>query len=166
MRSLGALELFNATWIPLVVVFHWVPLDLQSWLVRAPSLVLVTYILIQGGLYWVLKAHALQAGKRQMPGFFLPLFLFFQRSNLVLFGGYFVLLIAVSIQGNFELADIFWGVGLFAFALLEHVNYYAYQLMHDTFNDILRLCRTRRLRRAALRQDLEFHIIRSSQGES
>lgn len=163
---MGALELFNAAWIPLVAVFHWVPLDLQSWLVRAPSLVLVTYILIQGGLYWVLKANAVQDGRRQMPDFFLPVFWFFQHSNQILFGGYLVLLTTISIQGNVDLADIFWGVGLLTFALLEHVNYYSYQLMHDTFSDLQRLCRTRRLRRAALRQDLDFHIIRTAQGES
>jgi hypothetical protein len=46
------------------------------------------------------------------------------------------------------------GLGLWLFALLEHVNYFHVQLSHQTRADLARLVRTRRLRRSHLSRDM------------
>ena len=52
-------------------------------------------------------------------------------------------------------ADLAWAYGLLAFAVLEHVNYYHYQLMYDTRAAFASLRRNGRLRKAALGLDLQ-----------
>ncbi|MEV4892856.1 hypothetical protein AB0K48_26090 [Nonomuraea sp. NPDC055795] len=51
-------------------------------------------------------------------------------------------------------AQVWPGVALWVFALLEDVNFFHLQLMHDTRADLAHLMMTRRLRRSHLALDL------------
>lgn len=46
------------------------------------------------------------------------------------------------------------GASLLVLAVLEHVNYFHVQLMHDTRSDLRRLWRSKRLRKSHLARDL------------
>ena len=54
-------------------------------------------------------------------------------------------------------ADLWWSCGVLAFAVLEHINYYHYQLMYDTRGAFDYVRRNGRLRKAALGLDLRRH---------
>ena len=53
--------------------------------------------------------------------------------------------------------DLWWSCGLLTFAVLEHINYYHYQLMYDTRGAFDYVRRNGRLRKAALGLDLRRH---------
>ena len=58
-------------------------------------------------------------------------------------------------QATASPADLWWSWGLLAFVVLEQLNYYHWQLMYDTRAGFAYLQRNGRLRKAALRLDLE-----------
>ncbi len=61
----------------------------------------------------------------------------------------------MRVKSGAAVSDIGWSGGLLVFAVLEHINYYSYQLMYDTSEAIDGLWRNRRLRKAALAIDLK-----------
>ncbi|MER7128156.1 hypothetical protein ABT338_04230, partial [Streptosporangium saharense] len=63
-----------------------------------------------------------------------------------------------GIAGGASGTQVWPGPALWVFAVLEHVNYFHVQLMHDTRADLARLVRTRRLRRSHLARDLARRI--------
>lgn len=155
LRSLRTLEAFNVVWVPASLAYLWRTMGAEGWLLRSGAVAIVAYILVQGAIYWQMKLNAVIRGERGLPGYFPALFNFFRRSNLWLFIAYGILVAVVIARGALDSRDLAWGIGLYGFAILEHVNYYAYQLMHDSRNDRRYLARHRRLRRAALRDDLD-----------
>jgi hypothetical protein len=62
--------------------------------------------------------------------------------------------LATLLSGRASMTDAACSASLLAFATVEHVNYSAWQLMHDNVNDLRYLRRHRRLRRAPLAEDL------------
>ncbi|MPQ57782.1 hypothetical protein [Duganella sp. FT27W] len=147
MEALAAIVLpiiFILDWRKSVTGGHW-PLGLSA-------LFSVSYLLLQGALYWQLKHRALSASA-PLPRYFDRLFSGFKVSNLMLFCAValgFITQLA-SAGWNIQLA---WPLGIFLFAVLEHINYYHYQLMYDTFASVRYVLRNRRLRKAALGVDL------------
>jgi hypothetical protein len=131
---------------------HW-PLGLSA-------LFSVSYLLLQGALYWQLKHSALSASA-PLPNDFEWLFSAFNGANLVLFGGV-ALGFAVEIGRAGWGAQLAWPLGIFLFAVLEHINYYHYQLMYDTSASVRYVLRNRRLRKAALGVDLSHRAGRSA----
>ena len=123
-----------------------------AWELRIASLVVVSYILLQGALYWHLKIRSIDA-RLPLPAWFWPLFKGFKWSNVVAMLAVLAGLIAGSL-GAASRVDLAWAWGLLAFALLEHINYYHYQLMYDTRAIFANLRQNGRLRRAALGVDL------------
>lgn len=114
---------------------------------------LVSYLLLQGALYWQLKHRALTKATK-LPDYFGPLFKGFKRSNLVLFCGVGIAFILQLLSGGWD-ARLAWPLGIYLFAVLEHINYYHYQLMYDTSNAVRYVVHNRRLRKAALGGDLK-----------
>jgi hypothetical protein len=125
-----------------------------AWALRLPGLLLVSFLLLQGTLYWHLKLRSVR-DRTALPGWFCPVFRALRASS--------VAGIALAAAGAGVLwragvggpADLGWAAGLLGFAGLEHVNYYHRQLMHDTAADWRYLRRHRRLRRAPLAVDLD-----------
>lgn len=120
-----------------------------AWELRIASLAVVSYILLQGALYWHLKIRSVDA-RLPLPAWFYPLFKGFKWSNVLVMGG----VLAAGSLGSASCVDLAWAGGLLAFALLEHINYYHYQLMYDTRAIFASLCKNGRLRKAALGLDL------------
>lgn len=119
-----------------------------DWSARIPPLVLVCCILAQGAAYWALKYRQYAHGA-VLPLWFPGLFRFFRGLNVV-----GLAVAAVAVWRGVTTTDLAWGVGLWVFAGLEHINYYHLQLMYDTRGAVRRLRRTRRLRRPMLANDI------------
>ena len=118
----------------------------------APALALVCYLLLQGVLYWHLKLGSV-VRRQPLPAYFQPLYRVLKQANLPLIAavaGFVAVTSAAATK-----ADLAWAYGLLAFAVLEHVNYYHYQLMYDTRAAFASLRRNGRLRKAALGLDLQ-----------
>jgi hypothetical protein len=146
-------EAFAAVALPVVFSMVWEASDDPvAWAMRSAAMATVVYILLQGMLYWQLKLRSTVL-RQPLPAYFQPLYRFFKYSNVVAIAGV-AMFIALAGGGS---ADLWWSCGLLAFAVLEHINYYHYQLMYDTRGAFDYVRRNGRLRRAALGLDLRRH---------
>jgi hypothetical protein len=153
LKYLRSRELMAAVLLPAVIVWRWLDRGGDiAWGVRLGALFLLAYILVQGGLYWHLKLQSL-ARQQRLPAWFPRLFRAFAYSNLFAIAAIVAALLSIGRSGLSD-PDIGWTAGLLAGAVLEHINYYHYQLMYDTRASFGHLLRNRRLRKAALRIDL------------
>ena len=152
VRHLRGWEAFNVVFLP--ALFLWLWRDAApAWRLRLPPLLMVVALLAQGTLYWHLKLGALRH-RAPLPSWFCAAFRAWRTAS---FAGLALVLAAVVlgvVRGVGRGADVAWSVGLLAFALLEHVNYYHVQLKHDSAADLAYLRRHRRLRPAPLATDL------------
>lgn len=154
LRYLRNWELANVVLVPAAVALIWRGTGDTAavWLLRWIGLGFVSYLLLQGGVYWHLKLRMARRADHAMPAWFAPVFSTLRRTNPVLMIGTAAYMIgADSIAPD----DRAWGVVVLALAYVEHVNYYVRQLMHDTEADMAYLRRYRRLRYAPLRRDLD-----------
>lgn len=146
IRSLAVLELVN------------VPLQTGIWfgLVGVPVTVanlvgfgLFALLLVQGAAYWAAKTRQLRAHARHPEG------LRALRAARAVDPG--LLAAGLLFTGFAVAAGPGWaswpGFGFAAFAVLEYVNYFHVQLMHDTAADLKRLGRVG-FRRSHLARDL------------
>ena len=155
LRVLRNVESANVVFLPAAFVVLWSGADQPvNWSLRLLALAVVVYILIQGSFYWHLKLRAV-TNRNGLPVYFASLFRFFKRSNVAAAAGMSLFIVLAALTGRATPVDVVWSAGLTLFAVLEHVNYYAYQLTHDSINDLAYLWRHRRLRRSALAKDLE-----------
>jgi hypothetical protein len=161
MTYLRNAEAFSCVALPALLVLLWRrSVATVDWEMRTAALVLVCFLLLQGVLYWHLKWRAI-IGRRPFPAYFQPLYRFFQYTNVLL-----IVAIGVFIAVQSAIAstsDLLWSGGLLMFGVLEHINYYHYQLMYDTRATVAYVQRNGRLRRAALGLDLERRKASSAQ---
>lgn len=150
---LRGMEALAAVVLPIIFILDWRKSATGvHWPLGLSALFSVSYLLMQGALYWQLKHRALSASA-PLPNYFERLFNAFKASNLVLLGGV-ALGFAAQIGGEGWNPQLAWPLGIFLFAVLEHINYYHYQLMYDTSASVRYVLRNRRLRKAALSVDL------------
>lgn len=153
LKYMRWVEAASAFVLPLLFWNNWYQRSGHfAWELRIASLAVVSYILLQGALYWHLKIRSIDA-RLPLPAWFWPLFKGFKWSNVVAMGAVLAALIAGCL-GSAARVDLAWAWGLLAFALLEHINYYHYQLMYDTRAIFASLRQNGSLRRAALGVDL------------
>ena len=154
MKYLRNAEAFCCFALPAIFCFDWqrsaAPV---AWGMRGAALVLVSYILLQGVLYWHLKLQSV-VQRQPLPAYFQPLYRFFKYSNCLIIGAA-AAFIAPMAGASASAADLAWSYGLLALAALEQINYYHYQLMYDTRAAFAYLRRNGRLRKAALGLDLK-----------
>jgi hypothetical protein len=138
--------------LPAVIIWTWGKTGEEiAWGLRIAALTLLAYILVQGTFYWHLKIKLIEEQK-PFPSYFQGLFRAFKLSNLIAIGA---VLVMIWIDRNaLSEADIGWSATLLAGAVLEHINYYHYQLMYDTRAAFGYLRRNKRLRKAALGIDM------------
>ena len=154
LRYLRNAEALIAIALPAALVAHWTQGEQPiAWPLRTSGLVLVSALLLQGALYWHLKLRSVTTRIR-LPPWFAPLYTALRRTNLVAFGIVAISIAAAAAVGT-PRADLGWSAALLAFAVLEHVNYYRWQLMYDTGRDVRALWRRKAPRRAALGMNLE-----------
>lgn len=110
---------------------------------------LFALLLVEGAAYWLAKLHQLRTGRRHVPA--LPAFRAARVANpLVLAAG----LAATGYAAAVDPGRASWpGLAFALFAVLEHVNYFHVQLMHDTLADLRRF-RSIGLRTSHLARDL------------
>jgi hypothetical protein len=147
--------------LPIIFILDWrKSAEDVHWPLGLSALFSVSYLLAQGALYWQLKHSALSASA-PLPSYFERLFNAFKASNLALFGAV-MLGFAVEIARSGWGGQLAWPLGIFLFAVLEHINYYHYQLMYDTSASVRYVLRNRRLRKAALGVDLSRRAGRAA----
>ncbi|MEU2601383.1 hypothetical protein [Streptomyces hirsutus] len=152
LRTLAVLELANIFLIGWVV---FVSLDAPATAANTAGYLLVTWHLFIGAGYWAVKLRQLRDALPRP-----PLIAVFRRLRSVCAAGLAVglVVIATSFAGQPGAA---WvpGLVLYGLALAEYVNYFHWQLMHDTRADWHRLLRSRRLRRSHLSEDLRTYAM-------
>lgn len=146
LGSLSALEIIN---VPLQGFIWFGVLGLP---LTAPNLLgfsLVALLLVEGAGYWFAKRVQVRRGRRRVPA--IAAFRVARLANLFFLGlGLAITATAALVKPGLAT----WpGLGFALFALLEHVNYFHVQLMHDTTADLVRL-RSRGFRRSHLARDL------------
>lgn len=153
LRYLRSREALASGALPAVIVWSWWYKEVDvAWSMRLAALSLVVYILVQGTLYWHLKLRTIE-GHTALPQYFHHLFRAFKWSNLIGIGAVLLILVLPASAGMSK-ADVWWCVGLLIGAVLEHINYYYYQLMYDTRASFEYVLRNRQLRKSALAVDL------------
>lgn len=115
---------------------------------------LFALLLVQGAAYWIVKLHQLSVGRGHLPA--VGAFRAARIINPVLLAGG---LVAIGLAAATNPGLRSWpGLAFALFAVLEYVNYFHVQLMHDTAADL------RRLRSVGLRTShLARDIARSGQ---
>lgn len=140
--------------LPAALCFVWQRVGAPiNWSVRLTALAVVSFILLQGAVYWHLKLRTVVA-RQHVPAWFQPVYRGLRRANclaILAVGA----LVTANIASGLSAADLAWSWGLLAFAVLEHINYYHYQLMYDTRAGLAYVGRNKRLRKAALGLDLQ-----------
>ncbi|GLU48378.1 hypothetical protein [Nocardiopsis ansamitocini] len=148
LRTLAVLEMVN---IPLFAVVLFGGTGMPASPANLVGFALFALLLAQGGAYWWLKSRQVRVHARSPGG--MRVFRVLKRVNvLLLLAGGAVVLWSLAVGPRWSQA---WpGFGLWAFAVLEHVNYFHVQLSHQTRADLARLRRTRRLHRSHLSRDM------------
>jgi hypothetical protein len=146
LRWLAVLEWCN---IPLQGLIWFGYVGLPTTVANVVGFGLFAWVLVQGGAYWLLKLRQLHLRLPRLPG--IRAFGALRTINVVMLlaGG---VLVVSSVARQPGIGS--WpGLGFAVFAILEHINYFHVQLMHDTRADWRRL-RSSGLRRSHLAADL------------
>ncbi|MTV38304.1 hypothetical protein [Duganella radicis] len=152
MKYLRNAETFCAVFLPLLFWNDWRKSEVVAWELRIAATALMSYILLQGALYWHLKLQTFTR-HRSMPAWFPGLYKAFQYSNVIGIGAVLALIGSRSAAVTNE--DLWWAGCVLTLVVAEQINYYHYQLMYDTRAAFAYLRRHGRLREAALALDLK-----------
>ncbi|MFJ1544358.1 multidrug transporter [Streptomyces sp. NPDC088246] len=151
LRNLAVLELANTVWIGWVV---FVTFDAPMSAANAIGYGLAAAHLITGAMYWAAKLRQLGAGLPRPP--LIGVFRWLRPVCAVGLAAGLVVIAAALASGRGGI-DVVPGAVLYGLAAAEYVNYFQWQLMHDTCADWRRLLRTRRLHRSHLYEDIRVH---------
>lgn len=154
MAALRNWEAFNVVFFMTLLV-RWVRAKQppETWYLTAYSVFLVCYILVQGSLYWHLKMRSLRQRYRTLPIYFSFLFAWLHRSTYVMLLLFPVITFVSWSTQQISTVELLRSSAIASFALLEYINYYHYQIKHDTVNDLRYLLRYKRFRKAPLAVD-------------
>jgi hypothetical protein len=147
LRTLAILEAVNVGFLPLLL---FGPISVTVTGFNIVGVVLIMGVLVQGSGYWFVKLRQLKHKSRLPVG--LEWFRRFRSTNVIVLGCCWL----AGLVGTFTQPwrNALPGLAFTSFAVLEHVNYFYIQLMHDTSNDVRRLLR-RGFRRSSLARDLD-----------
>lgn len=156
LRYLWTWELFDSFFLPAVVVFAAVRLQKSVGFFAIYAMGLVTWILWQGAAYWGLKLRAVKENS-EIEAKYLRWFGRFKGINWFLIGLLPLLLIGKGLMGDLftSALDLTTGLGFYALAVLEQINYYYYQLMYDCTSDWRYLMTHKRLKRSKLSREMK-----------
>jgi len=148
-------EFANIFLLPACIYLTLTSFKVQEFQPYTFSVILLCLILAQGSFYWHLQLRAIQRNTTELPSFFYPTFSLFRRANVVLMAIYPILVIGNPMTTFIHFQTSLWSNALFVFVLLEHVNYYHYQLSHDNLNDSRFLMEHKKIRKSPLWVDLQ-----------
>jgi hypothetical protein len=150
-------ELFSAILFPLLLLWYagrdagW-----ANWAGRGYAVTLVSFILIQGVVWWRWKLRVLRTDQRSMPSRVLAGYRRLRGLNWVLIALYPAVLLMVwaLTRRPPPTADVWLGLLFLGEAVLEQINYYYVQLMYDNPYDWAELRRHLRLRTGSIAKAL------------
>lgn len=152
LRSLTVAELIN---VPLQAFVWFGLLDFPATVASVAGFAAFTLLIVEGGAYWAAKLRQVGTRRSDLPG--LGVFRAARRANVPL------LAVALAIGGYAVVTEpgrgSWLGLGFALVAVLEHVNYFHVQLMHDTRADLRRLWSSG-LHRSHLARDLSGERLR------
>jgi len=106
-------------------------------------------------LYWHLKLQSVRRDERALPSYSYQIFRLFKWVNVLLLAVYPALFFVDRSSTDIDFGASIWSHLIYIFSILEYVNYYHYQLSHDSMNDIRYLMRHRKIRRSPLWKDMQ-----------
>ena len=149
--ELTATILFAALWLLFIQQQKWTP-----YLTSFPPIyafVTLEFILLQGSTYWFLKwKQAKQKKYGQLPSSQLRIFMRFKKINYVLI---FIGVLVAVYQVILFPGGLYWFAFLYAFAIIEHINYYHIRLSYQTSDEIKEFLRQKKFRSSILAKELE-----------
>ena len=148
-------EFINIFLMPACLYITLTSLHIRHWQSYAYSMFVICVILAQGVFYWHLKLQIIRRDGTSLPHYFYKVFSLFKWLNVFLLAIYPLLF---SISKTTSRVDFQISVGssaIYLFAILEHINYYYFQLSHDNMNDIRYLLEHRKIRRSPLYVDMQ-----------
>ncbi len=149
-------ELFNIFFLPGCLYFVLSTRGVYHWQTYSVGMFCICFILVQGAFYWHLKLQSIRNQKTTLSPDAYRVFSFFNWANLLLLSLYPLLFVMSQVSSlGFQVS--FWSNLLYIFAILEYINYYHYQLSHDSLNDIRYLLTHKKIRRSSLWTDLQRH---------
>jgi Kef-type K+ transport system membrane component KefB len=149
---LRTLEWFNIPFLFVALASMWTDRTVAHLWQRVTAYSLVAMLLAIGGWYWHLKILQVQR-RRPLESQLRALLRIRPGAEIVLTIASLASAMSWTLQVGVT-TDRMWATGLLVFAWAEYVNYFRYQLTHDTRADLRRLVRTRRLRPSWLARDL------------
>ncbi len=162
---LSRLEALNVVLVPACATVVIVSLGGRVGPWSTVGLLTCAVVLAEGAVYWWACYDHLILGDPALRDRVIPLLARAQPVNVVVLAVSASVLTARALgdvaAGGRSSPDLLVGLGWVGVAVLEHVNYFHVQLMHDTASDLRRLRRSRRLPRAHLARDLRRHRRRS-----
>ena len=149
--ELTATVLFAVLWLLFIQQQKWA----DPYLISFPPIyafVVLEFILLQGSLYWFLKwKQAKQKKYTGLPTAQLRMFLLFKKINFVLFLiGALVLLYQII---TFSVGH-YWFTFLYAFAIIEHINYFHIRLSYQTSEELKEFFHQKKFRPSILAKEL------------
>lgn len=131
---------------------HW-----QHWLVRAYSVSVVIFILIQGTVWWRWKLHVLRQNQRTIPESVLRRYRMWRTVNWGLIACFPLVVFGATILADQPASSLDIGLGSLFWlgAILEQINYYYVQLMYNSRYDWHYLQTHRRLRTGTVAKALQ-----------
>lgn len=148
-------ELVNIFLLPIFLYGVLTLFSVKNWQPYAFGMFIVCFILMQGVFYWHLKLQTIINNEISLPPYFRQTFLFFNAANIALLLIYPIAAVSSELMPFVNFRVSLRANALFIFAFLEYINYYHYQLSHDSLNDIRYLMRHRIIRRSPLYTDLQ-----------
>ena len=151
LRYLCYGELLNVFAVPFALWYFAFKRGETPGLISSVAAIFVSFILLQGVVYWRMKLTATQTDS-EISVEKLKLFRPIRSLNWLILIAWWAIALLTGPHTQFE-----WiaGIFLWTLVLLEQINYFYFQLMYDFSADWKRLLKTRRLRKPSLRRQLE-----------
>jgi hypothetical protein len=161
---LSRLEAVNVVLVPGCAVVTVLSLGGAIGPLTVVGLLACSLVLAEGALYWWARYDELVRRDRRLLQWAIPALDRAQRLNVAVLSAAGLCGALWFLTGGSTGLDAAIGAGFLALAVLEHVNYFHVQLMHDTRTDLRRLWRAKRLRRSHLARALERYRFAGTAG--
>ena len=154
LRYLRNLEIWNIISIPTILIIVITQLMIFEWQMMVYNIIIMTFMFLQGAIYWDIKHSSLIQKQSRLPDSFRTNFRTLRWFNVVLLCAYPAMSFYGTYSGNLFFATSWWSHSIFLAAIIVHVNYYHVQISHDNPTDMRYLVTHQKLRRSPLHTDL------------
>ena len=146
LKNLYLLELFNAFFLPCVFLNYCYTHNESVGLNSVIALTLNGILLLEGSYLWFhISRQVTTANSNDVRGAFKKL----KALNLGLIALAITFILFNPFKGKW---DMYGAIIFVSLAVLEHINYFEFQLMYDNQNDIRYLINYRRLKKSKLKR--------------